>query len=173
MIMDVFGRLILTTTLLTPHAKPAPLPKPENYAHLEERPENNWLRAPEARESRPAGDHRTAEQIAEANPALKDFLDMPGSYRFVEALKTQVGDWTTNNPDHGVRADAMYALARVTNFLDNVNDRQAGGSQRGNDKIDGFYGYYRDGYGTERQSEARLLELFANDGYVALSSLGF
>lgn len=139
------------------------------YQLGEGRPENNWLAVPAAPEEPPFADRRSARQIINANPGLKHLLRRRDSYPVTDLLKRQLGDWTSANPDAKARAHAAYNLARVINVLDNVNDRRVGNSERHDGKINGFYNA---GYSTRKNSEARLLVAFAQDGYDVLQSLG-
>ncbi|MGY2376761.1 hypothetical protein ACW9IB_19865 [Pseudomonas sp. SDO524_S393] len=132
-------------------------------------PEHNWLYAPTAPEQRPSGDTRTARQIIDTSPALKHLLRRPHSYIITDALKRQLGDWTATHLGRKRRADTVYSLARVVNFIDNLNDRKVGNSERGDNKINGFHNA---GYATRKNSEARLLVEFAEKGYDALQNLG-
>ncbi|BDB20018.1 hypothetical protein cym2001_33830 [Pseudomonas sp. CYM-20-01] len=131
--------------------------------------EQNWRNAPSHPEGRPSGDHRSAKQIINANPAVKHLLRRRDSYPTTDLLKRQLGDWTSANPSARSRADAAYNLARVVNFLDNVNDRTVGNSESRDGKINGFHNA---GYSTRKNSEARLLVAFAEQGYEVLRNLG-
>lgn len=139
---------------------------PARAIHL---PEQNWLKTPSHLEGRPAGDQRSAKQIINANPAVKHLLRRRDSYPTTDRLKRQLGDWTCANPRANSRADAAYNLARVVNFLDNVNDRTVGNSEPRDGKINGFHNA---GYSTRKNSEARLLVAFAEQGYEVLRNLG-
>ncbi|ARB27584.1 hypothetical protein HX787_00205 [Pseudomonas tolaasii] len=146
-----------------------PLPVPPHYFTGEDRTENNWLQAPTAQQGRPPGDQRNARQIINANPALKNLLKRRDSYPTTDLLKRQVGDWTSANPNAQKRADAAYDLARVLNYIDNVNDRKVGNSESRDGKINGFHNA---GHSTRKNSEARLLVAFAEKGYEVLANLG-
>ncbi|WP_300628895.1 hypothetical protein [Pseudomonas sp.] len=145
------------------------LPAATAYSLGEGRPENNWLCVPTVPEEPPVDDRRSAEQIINANPAVNHLLKRRDTYPVTDLLKRQLGDWTSTNPDANARARAAYNLARVVNVLDNVNDRRVGNSERHDGKITGFYNA---GYSTRKNSEARLLVAFAQDGYEVLRNLG-
>ncbi|WP_233102220.1 hypothetical protein [Pseudomonas sp. MF7453] len=147
----------------------SPFHTPHRYRPDEGRPENNWLVVPTAAEDPPAGDHRTARQIINANPALKHLLKRRDRYPVTDLLKRRVGDWTSANAVARARAHAAYNLARVINVLDNVNDRRVGNSEPHDGKINGFHNA---GYSTRKNSEARLLVAFAENGYDTLQDLG-
>ena len=146
-----------------------PLAPSAAYRLGEGRPENNWLIVPTAPEEPPVGDRRTTRQIINANPALKHLVKGRNSYPVADLLKRRLGDWTPANPDAKARAHAAYNLARVINVLDNVNDRRVGNSERHDGKINGFHNA---GYSTRKNSEARLLVAFAENGYDVLQNLG-
>lgn len=145
------------------------LPASTAYQLGEGRPENNWLAVPAAPEEPPFADRRSARQIIKDNPGVKHLLRRRDSYPVTDLLKRRLGDWTSANPDARARARAAYNLARVINVLDNVNDRRVGNSERHDGKINGFYNA---GYSTRKNSEARLLVAFAQDGYDVLQNLG-
>ncbi|NWC92729.1 hypothetical protein HX855_11685 [Pseudomonas sp. IPO3778] len=117
---------------------------------------------------RPAGDHRTAEQIIEQSSLLRRFLYSSDHFNVVDDLKRVVGDWTEINPDPHARAHAAYHLDKVMRFIDNLNPMSASDTRNG--VIDGFSDY---GYGTQDNSEARLFSEFSNRGYTVLRWAGY
>ena len=83
---------------------------------------------------RPADDKRSADEIINDCPALKNLGDQKDIKK--EELKQRFGDWTSNNPDSQSRADAAFRMAKVLHFIDNMpqNDgtpRQADGDIQG------------------------------------------
>ncbi|MCW1830512.1 hypothetical protein OLZ33_00660 [Pantoea ananatis] len=83
---------------------------------------------------RPADDKRSAEEIINDCPALKNLGDQKDIKK--DELKQRFGDWTSNNPDAQSRADAAFRMAKVLHFIDNMpqNDgtpRQADGDIQG------------------------------------------
>jgi len=87
---------------------------------------------------RPPGDNRSAEQIIDDNPVLKNLGNQKDIKR--EQLKERFGDWTDANKDPKSRADAAYNMACVLNSIKSLNARD--GSERkeisANDKIEGI-----------------------------------
>ena len=68
-----------------------PLPIPPNYMQAAEQKQVRAMRGPTGR---PAGDHRSAEQIIEQSAVMRRFLQGRDSYAIADDLKTQIGDWT-------------------------------------------------------------------------------
>ncbi len=136
--------------------------------------ELNVLNLPLRGETRPAGDHRTAEQIYDNNPILSKGIlsprwdtsvqDKVRRETLIENLKEQLGDFSSDNTDSQSRDDAMFRLARVVNYIDN----DAGVERVGRARIgDGFL----DTVGSHRfSSEAGRLMAFSRRGYDALQS---
>ena len=92
------------------------------------RGETDVSKPPSREEKRPAGDQRSDVDIFYDNPMLNAGImqevmesnprdDYPLPIR--NGLIKQVGDFTHNNPDRESRADAMYRLARVAQFINN------------------------------------------------------
>ncbi|MTD18177.1 hypothetical protein GIR22_03350 [Pseudomonas sp. CCM 7891] len=122
--------------------------------------------------TRPVGDHRSAEGIIRANSTLSSFLNGPPSRETLEHLKKQVGDWTPDNPDFDSRADAAFSLAKVTNYVDHLNDRRVGNSDQ-NGVTDGFTYDAELRHGVAQfRSEASLIEEFGEKGYAVFENLG-
>jgi hypothetical protein len=116
---------------------------------------------------RPEGDTRSADDIINANPALKNL----GNQKDIEQdnLKKQCGDWTSANPDPKSRADAAYNAAKVLNWIDSSKNRD--GEDR--DSVNGgvgdgnIEGITNDG-DARHGTEAGNLKDFAEQGYGAL-----
>lgn len=142
-----------------------PLPVPPNYMRVNEQKHVREMEGPTVR---PAGDHRSAEQIIEQSRVLMSFLESRDHYPVSDDLKRQVGNWDSTNPDPDARANAAYNLDKVLRFIDNVDDGNLSGSTTRNGRIDGFYD---DGYGVVRNSEASLLKDFSTGGYDVLRYL--
>ncbi len=130
---------------------------------------------PRRDETRPAGDLRSAMQIYYDNPILSRGIFSKESdtsaqgverrTKLIENLRRQVGDFTSANPDPNSRADAMYRLARVAQFIDN----DPGVERNWNTRLgDGFL----DGNpsGASLSEEARL-ELYGEYGPIALEGI--
>ncbi|MDU4093242.1 MAG: hypothetical protein E7H57_08210 [Pantoea sp.] len=117
---------------------------------------------------RPPGDNRSAEQILEDNPVLKNL----GNQKDIKQpqLKERFGDWTANNPDPKSRADAAYNMSRVLNSVKGLNDRDGGdrGDVHTNGKIEGITKSGDARHGTE----AGVLKDIAEKGLSALPADG-
>lgn len=109
---------------------------------------------------RPPGDNRSAEQIIDENPVLKNLGNQKDIKR--EQLKERFGDWTDANKDPKSRADAAYNMACVLNSIKGLNARD--GSERkeisANDKIEGIT---KDG-DARHGTEAGVLKDIAEQG---------
>lgn len=109
---------------------------------------------------RPPGDNRSAEQIIDENPVLKNLGNQKDIKR--EQLKERFGDWTDANKDPKSRADAAYNMACVLNNIKALNARD--GSERkevsANDKIEGIT---KDG-DARHGTEAGVLKDIAEQG---------
>ncbi|AZI50783.1 hypothetical protein CBF16_07915 [Pantoea agglomerans] len=109
---------------------------------------------------RPPGDNRSAEQIIDENPVLKNL----GNQKDIKQaeLKERFGDWTDANKDPKSRADAAYNMACVLNSIKGLNARD--GSERkeisANDKIEGIT---KDG-DARHGTEAGVLKDIAEQG---------
>ena len=132
-----------------------PLPIPPNYMRVAEQNDVRQMNGPEGR---PAGDHRSAERIAEQSPIVKNFLDGDDHDQLDPDLKRQLGDWTEANPDPDARANAMYDLDKVLRFIDNLDDRKLNGSDERNGMIEGFSNR---GFSIQPNSEADRLNEFS------------
>ncbi len=119
-------------------------------------------------QGRPANDTRSAQEIIDANPVLKNLGDQKDIKR--DELKKRFGDWTEDNPDPDSRADAAYNMARVLNSIKGLNNREGGsrGDLADNGKIDGIT---KDG-DARHGTEAGVLKDIAEQGLKALPSNG-
>jgi hypothetical protein len=127
--------------------------------------ENEKSGMPSPDDKRPPGDNRTAEQIINDNPVLKNLGDQKDINR--EGLKKQCGDWTENNPDPKSRADAAYRMAKVLNHIDTSKGAKGGdrgGKAAGDGNIEGIT---KDG-DARHGTEAGNLKDFSEKGYSAL-----
>lgn len=117
---------------------------------------------------RPPGDNRSADEIIDANPVLKNLGNQKDIKR--EELKQRFGDWTEANPDPKSRADAAYNMASVLNHIKGLSGRD--GSDRGevanNGKIEGIT---KDG-DARHGSEAGVLKDIAEQGLKMLPDNG-
>lgn len=122
----------------------------------------------ESLKGRPPGDNRSAEEIIDANPVLKNLGNQKDIKR--EELKQRFGDWTDANPDPKSRADAAYNMASVLNHIKGLSGRD--GSDRGdvanNGKIEGIT---KDG-DARHGSEAGVLKDIAEQGLKMLPDNG-
>lgn len=119
--------------------------------------EQDMSKKPSADETRPPGDTRSAEQIVDDNPVLKDLGDQRDIHR--DKLKQQCGDWE-NDPDPQKRADAAYRAAHVLNYIDNAKT-SAGDDRQGDGDIQGITADQDARHGTE----AGMLKDFGEQGY--------
>ncbi|WP_255556752.1 hypothetical protein [Sodalis sp. dw_96] len=117
---------------------------------------------------RPPGDNRSAEQIINDNPVLKNL----GNQKDIKQaeLKARFGDWTAANKDPQSRADAAYNMARILNSVKALKNREGGDrteiSQNG--KIEGITKSGDARHGTE----AGVLKDIAEQGLSALPTNG-
>jgi hypothetical protein len=125
--------------------------------------ESNYAKAgngmPRVGDKRPEGDNRTAKEIIDQTPVLKE---LGNHHNLKDRLKQQVGDFETD-------PDAAFRAAKVLQYI--KSSKKANGDDRkgevtGSSTIEGFYGEGDAGVGTE----AGLLDKFANNGYSALKS---
>lgn len=116
---------------------------------------------------RPDGDNRSAQEIIDANPTLKNLGDQEG---VKDNLKKQVGDYEND-------ANAAYRASQVIDYIKNVDEtgqpitKKSGGNDTGNDRIDGFF---KDADGAEKANhgtEAGRLKDFGKDGYSSLKGI--
>ncbi len=125
--------------------------------------EANFMERPTGPTGRPPGDNRSAEQIIEGNPVLKNLGNQKDIKR--EELKKQCGDWTEANRDPKSRADAAYNMSKVLNYIDSNQNRN--GEERecaGDGNIEGITSHGDARHGTE----AGMLKDFAEKGYESL-----
>ncbi len=120
---------------------------------------SDGTRIPQPDDKRPAGDNRTAQQIIDDNPTLKNLGNQSGVR---DALKKQVGDYTTD-------PDAAYRASEVVNYIKSSN--ASDGSKRSSDvtgdgKIEGFT---KDG-DARHGTEAGELQDFGKNGYSQLTN---
>lgn len=125
--------------------------------------EANFMERPTKASGRPPGDNRSAEEIINENPALKNLGNQKDIKR--EELKKQCGDWTENNPDPKSRADAAYNMSKVLNYIDNTQNRK--GDERKNAGDGNIEGITKDG-DARHGTEAGMLKDFAEKGYGSL-----
>lgn len=117
---------------------------------------------------RPPGDNRSAEQILDENPVLKNLGNQKDIKR--DQLKERFGDWTADNPDPKSRADAAYNMSCVLNSVKGLNDRdgESRGDVHNNGKIEGIT---KDG-DARHGTEAGVLKDIAEKGLSALPADG-
>jgi hypothetical protein len=112
---------------------------------------------PSASDKRPPGDNRSAQDIINGDPTLKNLGNQSG---VKDMLKKQVGDFDTD-PDAAYRASEVLKYIKTSKSRDG-NDRSS--SETNNGKIDGFT---KDG-DARHGTEAGMLQDFGKDGYSAL-----
>lgn len=139
-----------------------PLPVPPNYMRAKEQEQVRDMTGPQGL---PSGDHRSAQAIIDTSSTLRQFLRTHEHSNLGDRLKMQVGDWSDANPNPKSRADAAYDLDKVLRFIDNMDGRKLTASEERSGAIEGFLNY---GDSTADNSEARVLEAFADKGYSVL-----
>lgn len=112
---------------------------------------------------RPADDTRTAEEIIDDNPVLKNLGDQKDIKR--DLLKERSGDWTSDNTDPESRADAAYNMAKVLNWIDGSNDSKGNSRGLADGDIQGITSSGDARHGTE----AGKLKDFAEQGFGVFS----
>ena len=112
---------------------------------------------PSADDKRPTGDDRSAKDIIDADPTLKNLGNQSG---VKDNLKKQVGDFE-NDPD------AAYRASKVLDYV--KSSKTSDGDERSGDvKDDGkINGFTKDG-DARHGTEAGLLQDFGKNGYSAL-----
>lgn len=123
---------------------------------------------PLANEVRPVGDTRSAAEIIDANPTLRNL----GNQEDVkDDLKKQVGDF-----EHD--ADAAYRASQVIDYIKNVDGKgqviteKSDGNDPGNARIDGFSFSKSDGRVIANpDTEAGRLQDFGRKGYESLKGI--
>lgn len=115
------------------------------------------------------GDNRTADQIINENPVLKNL----GNQKDIKQseLKKQFGDWTANNPDEKSRALAAKNMSYFLNNVKALDNREGGdrGKISTNGKIEGLTKSGDARHGTEAAivkdvAEQGLDKAFPKDG---------
>ncbi|MBH3423364.1 hypothetical protein [Pseudomonas gessardii] len=149
---------------------------------------------PTAATGRPAGDRRTAEEIINANPTLKNLEMRQSIYRggpesrplpdaYKQGIYKRTGDWTTANKNPDARADAAYNAARLFNFIDSKNAHAVVASQHNDGFLSGYLGNEQvvrceqiglpfRGQSIRKDSEHALLTKFIEHGYSSLEFKG-
>ncbi|GHG77199.1 hypothetical protein [Comamonas sp. JC664] len=136
--------------------KKAPEPAPE--------PTNNGV--PSAKDKRPAGDKRTAAQIVDDTPVLKN-LGRQKDIKFEQLCKQTGIDPKLDLKDAKQNPDAVYRLAKVLEFIDSA--KASTGDDRSNKvkngKGDGnIEGITKSG-DARHGTEAGMVKDFAEQGY--------
>ncbi|NWC92978.1 MULTISPECIES: hypothetical protein [unclassified Pseudomonas] len=134
-----------------PLTVPAPMSPPKGDA-----PSNHL---PLPGEGRPMGDTRSAQQIIDDNPLLKNLGNQSG---VKDKLRERVGDFE-HDPD------AAWRAAQVLNYVENYDEtgKHIDGGSAGNGRIDGFT---KDGE-ARHGTEAGRLQDFGKYGYDNLKGL--
>ena len=112
---------------------------------------------PSSTDKRPPGDSRSAQDVINGDPTLKNLGNQSG---VKDMLKKQVGDFE-HDPDAAYRASEVLKYIKTSQNKDG-GDRS--GDEISNGKIDGFT---KDG-DARHGTEAGLLQDFGKDGYSAL-----
>lgn len=147
-------------------APPSPAPLSASPAPPAAPSASDGTRIPQPSDTRPAGDTRTAQNIVDSNPTLKNLGNQSGN---LDKLKKQCGDWTDTGKTPSERADAAYRASAVVSFC--MTAKASDGSERsstvtGSDRMPGYTksGDVRSG------TPAALLQDFGKYGYGNLAS---
>ena len=114
---------------------------------------------PSATDKRPESDTRSAQEIIDANPTLKNLGNQSG---VKDKLKEQVGDFE-KDPDAAYRASEVLDHIKSSKTSEG---KERSGDVKDNGKIEGFT---KDG-DARHGTEAGLLQDFGKNGYSALKS---
>lgn len=153
----IISSLASMRTDAAPHAAPLSVAfKGEKEQHYV--PQENVKRAPQ--------DRRSAEQIIDDNPILKNLGHQKDINR--ELAYERLGDWTAGNPDPESRADAAYNAARVLNWID--TSQTARGKSRGEYSDNGDLEGITSSGDARRGTPAGMWKDFTEKGYSALRS---
>lgn len=100
--------------------------------------EQDLATRPSANSERPENDKRSADEIINDNPILKNLGHQKDINR--DTLYKVFGDWTANNKDESSRADAAYKASKYLNYIDNLNASNGGsrGDVAGNGDLEGI-----------------------------------
>ncbi|AEI68701.1 hypothetical protein [Corallococcus macrosporus] len=144
----------------------APRGLPKNLQNLKPAPESSGSGVPSAKDKRPAGDKRTAAQIVDDSPALKN-LGRQKDIKFEQLCKQTGIDPKLDLKDAKQNPDAVYRLAKVLEFIDSA--KTSTGEDRSNKvkngKGDGnIEGITKDG-DARHGTEAGMVKDFAEKGY--------
>lgn len=126
--------------------------------------EQDTSKKPTSATGRPEGDTRSAEEIIDANPILKNLGDQKDINR--EGAYKQLGDWSDKNTDPKSRADAAYNAAKVLNYID-TSQSADGGDRKGATGKGDLFGITKDG-DARRGTPAGNWKDFTEKGYAAL-----
>ncbi|NOK05635.1 MULTISPECIES: hypothetical protein [Myxococcus] len=121
---------------------------------------------PSAKDKRPAGDKRTAAQIVDDTPALKN-LGRQKDIKFDQLCKQTGIDPKLDLKDARQNPDAVYRLAKVLEFIDSAKASNGGdrSNKVQNGKGDGnIEGITKDG-DARHGTEAGMVKDFAEKGY--------
>ena len=148
-----------------PVAPPAPaLAKAHQLMEGIEKPEQDVRLKPDFATGRPPNDKRTAEQIINDNPILKNLGHQKDIKR--EQAYARLGDWTSHNQDPDARADAAFNAARVLNYID--TSLSASGEHRGKAHDNGDLEGITHSGDARRGTPAGMWKDFTEQGYTAL-----
>ena len=129
-----------------------------------EKPEQDVSRTPYMSSGRPPGDTRSADQIINDNPILKNL----GHQKDINRLQAyhRLGDWTSNNKDPDARADAAFNAARVLNYID--TSLSSSGEHRGKAHNNGDLEGITSSGDARHGTPAGMWKDFTEQGYPAL-----
>ncbi|WP_140865127.1 hypothetical protein [Myxococcus xanthus] len=146
---------------------PRGLPKNlENLQNLKPAPDASASGVPSAKDKRPAGDNRTAAQIVDDTPALKN-LGRQKDIKFDQLCKQTGIDPKLDLKDAKQNPDAVYRLAKVLEFIDSAKASNGGdrSNKVQNGKGDGnIEGITKSG-DARHGTEAGMVKDFAEKGY--------
>ncbi|QJI32758.1 hypothetical protein HKK55_19520 [Pseudomonas sp. ADAK18] len=129
-----------------------------------DKPEQDVRLKPDFATGRPPGDKRSAEQIINDNPILKNLGHQKDINR--EQAYSRLGDWSAENKDPDARADAAFNAAKVLNYID--TSLSASGQQRGTAHNNGDLEGITSSGDARHGTPAGMWKDFTEQGYTAL-----
>jgi hypothetical protein len=149
----------------------APRGLPQELQNLAPAPQSSGSGIPSANDKRPAGDTRSAAQIVDGTPVLKN-LGRQKDIKFEQLCKQTGVDPKLDLKDPKQNPDAVYRLAKVLEYIDSSKSSKGGdrASKVQNGQGDGnIEGITKDG-DARHGTEAGMVKDFAEQGYASLGT---
>lgn len=149
----------------------APRGLPEGLRNLTPAPQPSGSGIPSAHDKRPAGDTRSAAQIVDGTPVLKN-LGRQKDIKFEELCKQTGVDPKLDLKDSKQNPDAVYRLAKVLEFIDSSKSSKGGDRSskvQGGQGDGNIEGITKDG-DARHGTEAGMVKDFAEKGYASLGT---